>query len=175
MTSRYEHLVQVAKQAEQTWIDRNNRVQNFVGQFLNKFARYCEMPAERLRLLPWIEEAKVFQAKADEVYGITQAIHYDEEMEEWGVGVCILLTAPKSFPRQTVTAGLFIKEKDYTFLVRMGTGRASENIDLNVQSQCESFFDAVLKQLSGAFGESKNGTSEKNGFRIESIIEVKRP
>ena len=165
--SRYEELAEVAKGAEQKLSDRNKRVLKFVAQFLNKFSSYCGIPSDRLKLLPWVEEEQVFQARTDELIGLPQAIHFDEKNDEWGIGVCIILTSSNSFPRRAVTSGLFVKEDDYHYSIRMGA-LDFKQIDLNVQPQCEDYFESIFKQLKEAFEKPRRNTNGKYGFRIET-------
>jgi hypothetical protein len=164
--SRYEELAEIARTAQKRRDERNTQVRNYIDTFLAKFAAYSGMPLDRVKLLPWMEEAQVFQANSDEIYGLWQAIHFDEDKEEWGVGVCIILTPPKNLPRRAVTAGLFVKEDDGGYTVRCGS-QTYQNVDLNVQTVYEPVFESIFAELKAAFAGTKKNVCGKYGFRIE--------
>ncbi len=164
--SRYEELAEIARTAEKRRDERNTQVHNYISALLGKFADYCGMPSDRIKLLPWVEEAQVFQAKTDEIHGLWQSIHFDEDEGEWGVGMCIYLTPPKAFPRRTVTSGLFVKEDDGRYTVRCGT-QTYQTVDLNVQTVYEPVFESIFGELKAAFTGTKKNVGGKYGFQIE--------
>jgi hypothetical protein len=50
--SVYDEMVETAKAAQKKWISRNDSALQFTFQLLRNFQDYCNMPSDRLRLLP---------------------------------------------------------------------------------------------------------------------------
>jgi hypothetical protein len=109
----------------------------------------------------------VFGAKADEVFGIHQAVSYDEESDDWRVGVCLRLNPLNEYPRLTASVGMFVTERDSRYSVRIGTLKP-QLVDLNVQSPREVFFNSVVADVKKCFEEPKKARGTGHGFRIET-------
>jgi hypothetical protein len=123
--SPYEEMVETAKTARKNWIRRNDSARQFIGQLLGRFMDYCKMPTDRLKLLPWNEEKQVFEARnAEELFGIPQAVNFNEESDEWRVGISFRLNPPNDFPPLTVAFGMFVTDEDAQYSVRIGPSKS---------------------------------------------------
>jgi|SRR5665213_289525 len=165
--THYDEMVQTAKTARKNWIRRNDSAREFIREFLEGFTNYCQMPSDRLKLLPWNEETQVFQAKTDEVFGLHQAVSFNEESDEWRVGICLRLNPLNEIPPLAAVCGMFVTEKDSQYSVRIGEVEP-QRVDLNIPSMREKFFASVVADVKKSFEEPMKARATKYGFQVQT-------
>ena len=163
--SRYEEMVKTAKEARSGWELRDQAARRFIAQVLERFRDYCEIPPDRIKFLPWDEQKKIYEGDVDEVAPFHRVVNFDEEENAWHIGICLLLSAPKSRPRYTVTFNLHVEENNSRYMARLGSIN-TQPLDLNDQKQSEAFFDSAVKMLKASFDDPKK-KGKGLGFHIE--------
>ncbi len=165
--SPHGEMVETAGTSRKIWILRNGLARQLIGQFLGEFEDYCKMPCDFLKLLPWNEEKQAFEAKADEVLGIDQAISFNDGSDEWRVGISFRLNPPNELSPWTVAFGMFVTERDFQYSVRIGN-RGSQLVDLDARPKREAFFASVVADIKKSLEEPKEARGAGYGFRVQT-------
>ncbi len=146
--TKYEEMVHAAKDARREWNRRNEAVKDFVNDLLPKFTAYCEIPPEDIGLLPWDEEAQMFQAKPGERHGIPQALSFDEENDEWRIGLVVYLSPSSA---------------DGGLLVVRVANKMQQIVNLSDPFQVTQFFDFLVKTIKESFMEPQKNVCFRQG------------
>jgi hypothetical protein len=151
--SKYEEMVKAADEGRMNWIRRHESTTQFIYQLLFRFRKACDMPEERLRILPWDNKAERFDTDAAPLTTVLSSTRYDLENDTWQAGVVVYFNPDNHFPRLYATFVLFVTENDYRFTVKIGEPGKPQPIDLHVQSQTQQFFDTLTKVIEEAMKE----------------------
>ena len=151
--TKYEELVQAAEEGRENWIRRHESSTRFIYQLLFRFRQACEMPEERLQILPWDNKAERFKTDAAPLTAVLSSSRYDLANDNWQAGVVVYFNPDNHFPRLYATFVLFVTENDHRFAVKIGEPGKPHSIDLNVQPQAQEFFNTFTKVLEEALKE----------------------
>lgn len=160
--TKYEVLIQAAKDARKEWNRRNEAVKHVVNDLLQKFTAYCEIPIENIGLLPWDEGSQTFQGSAGKIYGMFQALSFDEEQDEWRIGVVVYLSPKNVVPRAYAAFGVFITFEKSIPVMRVADKQIKE---LDNPFEANEFFDFLVKTLRDSFTQSKSAR-KRYGFDV---------
>jgi hypothetical protein len=158
--SEYEELVMSSR----AWVNRQDRTKSDLETVIKHFARWCEIPAERVRYLRWDETMKVFTAASDDTFSFSQACHFDRETGDWGVGVSISLrdSAMGAYAKVAFTVRLkAVNEVNST--LTFGDLKP-QTLNLQASGWGDVLFPAAIESLKKSFG-TPNAKSQI-GFNI---------
>jgi hypothetical protein len=160
--SAYDDLYSFA----QDWVARQNLAKTALEEVINHFVKYCGIPYDRVRYLPWNDAMQVFSARADETYAFFQACHFDNAKDEWAVGVSISLATPGVTGRAHAKIAFTVRVKgnESDFVLTFGALRP-QTVPYGVSGWEQALFDAAIDDLKKSFtNPSAKGTI---GFRVE--------
>jgi hypothetical protein len=149
--SKYEKMVQAAEEGRENWILRRDSSARFIYQLLKLFMKVCQMPEDRLRILPWDDKAKRFNCGSPEpIEMVLSSTRYDMESDNWQAAIVVYFNPSNYFPRLYVTFVLIVTEHDSKFTAQIGEPGEPQPIDLNVQSQTEQFLETIVEEIKKA-------------------------
>jgi hypothetical protein len=88
--SAYDDIYSVA----QDWVARQEKAKSALEEVIKHFVKYCGIPHQQIRYLPWNDAKQVFSARADETFAFFQACHFDGAKDEWAVAYLFHLLLP---------------------------------------------------------------------------------
>jgi hypothetical protein len=170
--SKYEEMAQAAEEGRKNWIRRRDFSARFIYQLLLRFRQACEMPEERLQILPWDEKIGRFRDEIKPLTSVLGSTRYDIENDNWQACVCVYFNGANYLPRLYVTFVLFVTEHDYKFTVQIGEPGKPLPVDLNVQTQATQFFDTLTEAIEKAMKEpAKRDRVVVHGFAAPAAPE----
>jgi hypothetical protein len=166
---KYDEMKAVAIQAQKNWRDRNERARQFILTLVTGWKDYCNIPADQIEYLrsdrTAENERRFKRARDGGKYDPLQAIAYDEEEDEWDVGLFIAFSRIGVSPELNVRFGIFVTERQGKFHVRIGSGE-SRTIDLNIQAQRLGFYENLLDDIKDAFKTDTKPKTKVLGFAL---------
>jgi hypothetical protein len=167
--NKYAQMRATALQAQKNWRDRDERVRQFIMTLVKGWEDYCEIPftqIEYLRSDRAADNERRFRRSRDgDRYELPLAIAYDEETDEWSVGISIAFGRPGVSPELSVKFGIFVNERQSKFNVRIGPSEARA-IDVNIESQCAEFYAALFEEIMDAFRSDPKPKRKVLGFAL---------
>jgi hypothetical protein len=160
--SAYEELYSLA----QDWVTRQDKAKAALEEVIKHFVKYCGIPYDRVRYLPWNEAKQVFLARADESFAFFQACHFDGAKDEWAVGVSISLATPGVTGRAHAKVGFTVRVKgnESDFILTFGALKP-QTVPYGASGWGQALFDAAIDDLKETFTTPK--TRDAIGFRVE--------
>lgn len=167
--TRYEEMCKVASAAREKWFSRRDCCWQCFASLINSLETYCEIPKEQIVFLKWDESAgkggSYRPPKEGEMVFLPNAVEYVKDKDEWSLHVLIYLSPPKTFPREYVTFGLFVTEKDEKLFVRIGPEKPRV-IDPNIQTQREEFWQGFVESIRECFENPRYPNAREIGFTV---------
>jgi hypothetical protein len=107
-------------------------------------------------------------AEPEKQYTPLDAIQFDSD-GYWHLGWRItLFESPNTFPHQRVLVTLALREsEDGRVMVKRGWEKEAQELDLNNEGQCQTFYDSVIERIKEYYG--RNPQDVGNGFRSSKI------
>lgn len=160
--SAYDDLYSSA----QDWVARQNKAKSALDEVINHFVKYCGIPYDRVRYLPWNDAKQVFSAGPDDTFAFFQACHFDGVKDEWAVGVSISLATPGITGRAhaNVAFNVRVKGNDSDFILTFGALK-SQTVPYGASGWGQALFDAAIDSLKETFTTPK--AKDAIGFRVE--------
>jgi hypothetical protein len=136
------------------WVNRQNEAKLALEGVIKHFIKWCEIPSDRVQFLPWDDAKKVFTAKSSDLDSLSQACHFFNETNEWGVGLSIYL-APRGGMGSSAKVAFTVRVKadDANFTVTFGSLKPQKT-NLASASWCDDFFAAAVESLKASFTTS---------------------
>jgi hypothetical protein len=167
--TRYEEMCEVASKARKNWLSRKERCLQCFLSLVNGLKTYCGIPEEQVVFLRRDKAAgeggSLRPPKDGEWVFDPNAVEYDKDKDEWSLHVLIYVNPPRNFPRQYVTFGLFVTEKDGDLMVRVGP-EIPRVIDPNIQSQREEFCQGIVEAFRESFEHPRDPNPRAIGFTV---------
>lgn len=167
--NRYEDMRGIAIQAQKNWRDRDERVRQFIITLVKGWEDYCNIPPAQIEYLrsdrAADNERRFKRARDGERYDLPLAIVYDEESDEWIVGISMAFSRPGVSPELSVKFGMFVTERQSRFYVRIGPTEPLA-LDLNVQSQRGEFYASLFEEIRDAFRSDPKPKRKVLGFVV---------
>lgn len=144
--------------ARKTWAEFEQRCYENIGRVANGFATYSGIPADRVEYQPLDREPEQGSR-----YSVIGATHFDADDGYWHTGLCVpLLNQPILIP-------ICVTECGGTVTVKFGLDGKPRQLDLNNESQCNTFYDEIVENIKLFFirgTQSLGGTPtlKKIGF-----------
>jgi hypothetical protein len=160
--SAYDDLYSLA----QDWVTRQDKAKTALEEVIKHFVKYCGIPHDRVRYLPWNEAMQVFSAKSSETFSFSQACHFDNAKDEWAVGVSISLATPGVTGRAHAKVGFTVRVKgnESDFSLTVGSLKP-QTVPYGASGWGQALFDAAIDGLKKSFtNPSAKGTI---GFGVE--------
>jgi len=168
--SNYQQMCEAAATARKSYLDYQQRVWGYFAAIMNGLIQGCDVPQERIVYMKWngLEGDDGHFAVADDntQYALPGAIAYDRRDNSFNLGVLIYLTPANQIPRQHVTFGLWISEKNDVPSIRVGRDGKPKLVPLKDEAARNVFCDEVAQQIVEASAFPPKANQKTIGFDI---------
>jgi len=165
--SKYREICEAASNAGKSWINYRDASWKHISDLVNGFVRYCEIPLDRVAFWCWNErtdeERSYLPAEEGKKYTMFGATKFDRSDRCWHLAVCITLSEPGPFEEWAAFL-LCVTDAAGKAMARVGLQDKLRQIDLGDPSQCNQFYDDIVKALVEAFRGNQTPGPKTIGF-----------
>jgi hypothetical protein len=167
--TRYQEMCEAASAARKNWLSRKDRCLQCFVSLVNGLITYCAIPEDQIVFLRVDKAAgeggSLRPPKEGERVFPPNAVEYDKDKDQWSLDILIYVNPQRNFPRQYVTFGLFVTEKDGDLLVGVGP-EEPRVIDPSIQSQREEFCQGIVEAIRDSFEHPRDPNPRGIGFTV---------
>jgi hypothetical protein len=149
--SKYLEMQKAVQDGMGMWEKYRERCYQHLAFLVKGFISYCQIPRENITFSP-------LNKKAEEgtKYYLVGASHYAVD-GFWHLGVCLNLGL------RTALIELCVSERNGKVFVKIGRDGKQREVDLADNTQCEDFYEGIIKIVKDFFTERLQEALETNG------------
>lgn len=166
--SKYKEMQDASAFAAKNWFELQERCWAHIAKLVHGFRLYCDIPADRLRVLKWNglsgEDREYAEPEGGGRYFVPTVAEFDSEEGFWHLGISITLTPEGSFPPQWFAFILCVGEKEGEIMVRVGSVGKPSAIDFEDKASCDAFYKTIVDKAIQMVGQPTKPGSKTMGF-----------
>lgn len=169
--SNYVQMSEAAATARKSYLDYQTRVWGYFGAIMNGLIQCCGVPQEHIVHLKWngLEGHGGRFTEDGGHYTLPGAITYDSRDNSFNLGVRIYLTPANHMPRQFVSFGLWISEKNGVPSIRVGRDEKPKLVNLKDELARNVFCEEMAQGIVEMFALPPKENQKTIGFEISPL------